>query len=60
VHSGTVGGDDLELLRGGEMMNVAGHDVGIEESLIVGDNADVRADGGGNGELEFVGCFSRD
>ena len=58
MHGGAVGGDDLELLRGGEMMNVAGHDVGVQERLIVGEDPHVRADGGGDGELEFVGRFS--
>jgi hypothetical protein len=30
VHGGAVSGNDLELLGGGEMMDVAGHDVGVE------------------------------
>ena len=59
MHGRAVGGDDLELLRGGEMMNVAGHDVGIQEGLIVGENAHVRADGGGDGEFKLVGCLRR-
>ena len=49
----------MELLRGGEVMNVAGHDVGVQEGLIVGENAHVRAHGGGDAEFEFVGCLGR-
>jgi hypothetical protein len=41
MHGGAVGGDDLELLRGSEMVNVTRHDVSIQERLIVSEDAHV-------------------
>src|ERR1700680_3054100 len=54
MHGGAIRGTDLELLGGGEMVCVAGTDVGVQQQLIVRQDAHMRRHRSGKGKFKFV------
>src|SRR5713226_9818705 len=52
-HRGGVTGGHLELLIGRKVTGLPGRQLGVEKKFVVGEDADARGGGGGDGKVEM-------